>query len=239
VSILVVITGAIGYGAAAAFTYRPGPGGRLYGGLISIFVGLIFLGALIEFVRQYLHDGELPGIVRDGYVSRALATGFDWVLLVVGAGVLAATIFGTFVRERDSDDVMLEVPQGSTQARRSAPVPARAPETDLVEPPQPVPVSGNLAEPTAAVRIREVRHWEDQSPPSTADLQTGWTQTWPAVDREPTMKGRSVSSRKTVRPSNPQSVRPAQPEEDVLRTWLEQDQRSSATQVDRKPQSDE
>ena len=239
VIILVVVTGAVGYGAAAAFTYRPGPGGRLYGGLISLFAGVIFLGALIEFVQRHLHDGELPGIVRDGYVSRALATGFDWVLLVVGAGVLAATVFGTFVRERDSVDFMLEVPQHSTLARRSVPVPARAPEPDSVEPRESVSVSGELSEPTAAVRIREVRHWEDQSPPSPADLQTGWTQTWPALDREPIAKGRSIPNRNTARALHSHPMRSAQPDADVLRTWLEEDQRFPADQVDRKPQSDE
>ena len=53
---MVIFGGLIGYGAAASFAYAPGPGGRLYGGLIALLTGVIFLGALIQFVALYLYD---------------------------------------------------------------------------------------------------------------------------------------------------------------------------------------
>jgi uncharacterized membrane protein required for colicin V production len=228
VGTMVLLTGLIGYGAAAAFAYAPGPGGRLYGGLISLATGIVFLGAVIQFVTQYLYDGVYPDIIREGYASRALSVGFDWVLLAVSLAMLLATIFGMIVRERETDEMLVEVPrEAGTFSRRAAPVPAMAPEPVNLEPieasrPQADPVAG-----TAAVKIREVRHWEEQTPPTLHDLQSGWTRTWPGAvttDAKP-FHDRGLPSQQS-RPAA-SSRRPREsPDEAVIRDWLETDQKT-------------
>ncbi len=238
VLVLVIVTGTVGYGAAAAFSHRPGPGGRLFGGLIALFSGVFLIGAMIEFVRRHLHDGEIPILVREGYVSRALATGFDWVLLLVVFGALVATLFGMLVRERDTDDVMMEIPH-DPPVRRAAPLPVQAPEPVGIEP-SATSATGDLrSEPTAAVRIREVRHWEEPTTPNRADLATGWSQTWPAVDREPTSRGSGAPGRRKSTNLSGQPAASSSSDEDVLSNWLEREQRSAPDSPDRNPQSDE
>jgi len=222
VGTIVTFAALIGYGAAASFAYSPGPGGRLYGGLIALMSGVIFLGAVIQFVATYLYDGVYPDLIRDGYVSRALSTGFDRVLLAVSLAALLATLFGMIVRERETDEVMIEVSRPEPVTRRSAPKPVQAPEPVSIE-----PASGEAAaEPmsnTATVKIREVRHWEEPVPPTLQDLKSGWSRTWPSdVSREAPKP--SWSPRVPPQPqSRPNQGKPSNPDEAVIRDWLAED----------------
>ncbi|HYI24146.1 MAG TPA: CvpA family protein [Thermomicrobiales bacterium] len=233
VLVLVVVTGLVGYGAAAAFSYHPGPGGRLYGGLIALFSALLFLAAMIQFVREDLHDGELPALIRNSYLGRTLATGFDNVLLAVTLGAMVATVFGMLVRERSTDDLVPVQAAPPVPVRRPVPAPALAAEPDRID-----PVPSSLAEePTATLRIREVRHWEDQAPPTEADLRSGWTETWPANDRATPISGRGRTAQ--TRAGTPPPRQGPERDEDVLRTWLEEEQRRNSGQSPRGHRSDE
>jgi hypothetical protein len=235
VVILVVVTGVVGYGAATAFPYHPGPGGRLYGGLIALFSGTLFLAAMIQFVLQDLYDGTTPALIRDSYLARLLATGFDNVLLGVTVATMLATLFGMLVRERSTDDLVPAAITPSAVARRPAPVPVAAPEPERLEPaanPEPV------AEPTTTLRVREVRHWEDQAPPSEADLRSGWTETWPANDRTVPVSGRGRTAQ-TRSGTTPPARPPAPGEDDVLRTWLEEEERRDSGKPPRSTRADE
>ncbi len=231
---MVVVTGVVGYGAAATFNYHPGPGGRLYGGLIALFSGILFQAAMIQFVRDDLHDGNLPAMIRESVLARVLATGFDNVLLGLTVAAMLATIFGMLVRERSTDDLVAAAPAPTATVRRPAPVPVSAPEPDRIEPTPIVPG----VDTTANLRIREVRHWEDQAPPTEADLRSGWTETWPANDRAAPVsgRGRTAQTRSGGTPPNRQS---SPGEEDVLRTWLEEEQRRESGQPPRNSRVDE
>ena len=223
---MVIFGGLIGYGAAASFAYAPGPGGRLYGGLIALLTGVIFLGALIQFVALYLYDDVYPEVIRNGYVSRALSVGFDWVLLYVALAVLLATLFGMVVRERDTEEIMVELPRDSA-VRRPVVAPVMAPEPITLEPQAEAQPVVDDVDRAAQVKIREVRHWEEATPPTAQELKSGWTRTWPSSvttdankvpwDSAPTRSAKSAQSS-----SRPKSS----PDEAVIRDWLAEDQRA-------------
>jgi len=232
VAVLVLFAGLIGYAAASAFTYAPGPGGRLYGGLIALVTGVLFLGALIQFVATYLYDGVYPDLIRRGFVARTLSVGFDWVLLAVSAVVLLATILGMIVRERETDEVLIEVPRDSTAAiRRPAVVPAMAPEPVTLDPARAEPGKEESIASTATVKIREVRHWEEPTPPTMEDLQSGWSRTWPSsVTAETKGPGpRPGGAVKRVPPAASARPAPQTSEEAVIRDWLAEDRGAKGT----------
>jgi hypothetical protein len=235
VLILVVVTGVVGYGAATAFPYHPGPGGRLYGGLIALCSGTLFLAAMIQFVEQDLYDGTLPALIRDSYLARLLATGFDNVLLGVTLATMLATLFGMLVRERSTDDLVPATSTTSPVVRRPVPVPVAATEPERIEP---AAAMEPAAEPTATLRVREVRHWEDQAPPSEADLRSGWTETWPANDRTVPVSGRGRTAQ-TRSGNTPPTRRPAPGDEEVLRSWLEEEERRESGKPPRNSRTDE
>lgn len=229
VTVLVLFAGLIGYAAAAAFSYSPGPGGRLYGGLIALASGVLFLGALIQFVATYLYDGVYPDLIRQGYVSRALSVGFDWVLLAVSAFILVATVLGMIVRERETDEIMIDLPHDPVASvRRPAPAPTMAPEPINLAPARSDKVDQEETARTSAVRIREVRHWEEPTPPTMQDLQSGWTRTWPS-SVTPEVKGspgprRAGADARTPRSSTPARRGAQTSEEATIRDWLAEDQ---------------
>lgn len=239
VASIVIFAGVIGYGATASFAYSPGPGGRVFGGLISLVSGVVFLGAVIQFVSTYLYDGVYPDIVRGGYVSRLLSIGFDWVLLIVAALVLLAALFGTIVRERDTGETVFEIQRDAVAARRPHPAPALAPEPVTLEPNSAERTDVDALNATAAVKIREVRHWEEPTPPSIQDLRSGWSRTWPssvASDPQQTARpGRGPRDKKI-----PAAKRKSEgsPDEDVIRDWLAEDQQSLRSRLPR-PGDDE
>ncbi len=235
VAIIVVIAGVIGYGAAAAFPHKPGPGGRVFGGLIALANGIVFLGALIQLVSTYLNDGSYPEIIREAYVARALSVGFDWVLLSVTFVVLLGILFGMVVRERDPDGAFADItvePIGVPERRPIRPV------VPAVEPVKTEPIATEpVAEPTAAIKIKEVRHWEEAAPSTMDELQRGWSRTWP-------------STVKQVQPGDPKATggrptsygrKPTQsPDEAVIRDWLSEETSPGRSPRDRtRPASDE
>lgn len=218
---IVVLAGALmGYGGSAAFSYRPGPGGRMYGAYIALFNGIVFAGYLINLVVSRVYDGSAPDIIANGYVARALSAGFGWVLLICALGVFGGTLFGMFVRERPDDAYPYAyTPQPSVaQPRPVSDVPAVTP--DHAEDADDVP--------RAPVRIREVRHWEEtQAPaPQQHGYGSGWRQTWP----DPRGQGPAPPWEQRAAPRNPSPTRgagePGQREEtpssprDVLRDWM-------------------
>lgn len=234
VTVLVLFAALIGYAAASAFSYSPGPGGRLYGGLIALASGVLFLGALIQFVATYLYDGIYPDLIRRGYVSRALSVGFDWVLLAVSAFILVATVLGMIVRERETDEIVIDLPRDPVvTTRRSAAAPALAPEPVNLDPARTDPSNQDETTRTSAVRIREVRHWEEPTPPTMQDLQSGWTRTWPSSVTSDSKgpKGpprRAGGSSRTPRSSTPARPVPQTSEEAVIRDWLAEDRDANA-----------
>lgn len=239
VTTIVVFAGVIGYGAAATFSHTPGPGGRVFGGLISLASGVVFLGALIQFVAIYLYDDVYPDIIRDGYVSRSLSIGFDWVLLIVAGLVLLAALFGTIVRERDTGAIMFEVPRDAVAVRRPAIVPTMAPEPENLEPGARESADPEALSATAAVKIREVRHWEEPTPPTIQDLKSGWSRTWPSsVTSEPPKAARPGRSFRHGKPSQSPRRTQGSPDEAVIRDWLAEDQPTLRSRLPR-PLDDE
>ena len=185
VAMLIVVTigGLIGYGSSAAFSYRPGPGGRMYGAYIALFNGVVLAGFLINAVIDNVHNGETPNVIRNAFVARALSAGFGWVLLSCVFGVLFATLFGMFVRERPGED-------GAFAGGAFGPSqPVSRPESHVAGPSayesstQEPSGQETARHPTTPVRIREVRHWEETAErpvESPAPGYTGgWRQTWP------------------------------------------------------------
>jgi uncharacterized membrane protein required for colicin V production len=236
VAIVMITAAIVGYGSSAAFSYRPGPGGRLYGGYLALLNGVVLAGFLINSISTFVFEGDTPEMVEGGYVSRALSVGFEWVLLAGAVGILLATIFGMFVRER-ADDEFSHVPP--TYAREPVEPPAAAPrrravpaaaEPDKIEPPAQEEAHG----PTAPVRIREVRHWEDRAEPPQREYGGGWQQTWPGSARggstrmpwEKTARQKPPGASSQTPPSGTAPPTPGN-EKDVLRQWLDQDRTES------------
>jgi hypothetical protein len=184
VAVLIVIAAAaiVGYGGSSAFSYRPGPGGKMFGAAIAMINGIVVAGFVVNSVATYINDGEYPAVVHDGYLTQALSKGFDWVLLVSAAAVVILSLLGAIVREREpADDTWAQA--GATTARRPAvrqvlpTKPYMASEPEKIEP---VQAAADPAGPEyAPVKIREVRHWEEQQPNTRTDSITGWQQTWP------------------------------------------------------------
>lgn len=224
--VIVVLAGSVlGYGGSAAFSYRPGPGGRMYGAYIALFNGIVLAGYLINRVIARVYDGTAPDLIANSYVARALSAGFGWVLLVCALGVLGGTLFGMFVRERPDDAYAYAYPPQPAVAQPAPRQPASQ------APPEVSPVTSEETEPSpqAPVRIREVRHWEEPQAPARPEqgYGSGWRQTWPdprgqgpvppweqrPAPRPPASKRAVESPRK---PDDPQ----ASPR-DVLRDWME------------------
>lgn len=228
IAVIVLITATVGYGSAASYSHRPGPGGRLFGGLLGLANGIVFLGAMLQFVADDLYDGIYPGIISDGYVSRALSQGFDWVLLAVTACVILGILFGMIVRERDlpEDDVLVPaVPTGMTAPARSA-VATPMPKPTPVSPAEPVAAQSTPEEPAPTIRIKEVRHWEEPVPSTLEELQSGWTRTWPSTvtssdTTTPRRSGRGQRGDSFRRPSTAG-------DQDVVRDWLREDRGSTS-----------
>ncbi|MBA2775990.1 MAG: CvpA family protein [Chloroflexia bacterium] len=239
VATIVVFAGLLGYGATSSFAYSPGPGGRVFGGLIALASGVVFLGAVIQFVATYLYEGVYPDIIRDGYVSRTLSIGFDWVLLIVAGLVLVATLFGTVVRERDTEQTAFELHRDPVAARRPATVPTLAPEPVTLEPTATERAEQEMLGATAAVKIREVRHWEEPTPPTIQDLQSGWSRTWPgSVTSEPPKSARSGRGRRGNNVPSAKRKSGGSPDEAVIRDWLAEDQETLRSRLPR-PVDDE
>lgn len=218
VLIVVVITGIVGYGGSAAFSWRPGPGGRMYGAYMALLNSLIFIGFLINTYVQTIFDGQVPTTIDRAYVSRAVSVGLEWVLLIGTIGILGATLFGMLVRERGDEDGFDKAPTAEEMyhIRYEPPRPEVRPLNNPEETQQ-VPTV-----PSKPVRIREVRHWEEEPPATIPDSSygSGWRQTWPD-DRRAPEKAPSQSSPSMQHPSSQKREKPAAgSQRDVLRDWM-------------------
>ncbi|HWV24983.1 MAG TPA: hypothetical protein VNZ58_12400 [Thermomicrobiales bacterium] len=229
VVVVVLAGGVLGYGGSAAFNYRPGPGGRMYGAYIALLNAVVVAGYLINEAVARVYDGTTPTLITRAYVPRVISTGFGWVLLFCAFGIVAATLFGMLVRERpDSDYTYAYAPQQTY----SPPAPTSA--TQAMEVARPVEAD---VVPKAPVRIREVRHWEEPEPPVKQEPQygSGWRQTWPdphgqgpvpsweqrpAPRTPPSRRGQGATPRRDETPTSPQ---------DVIRDWIEEEDSSDNT----------
>ena len=210
------ITGLIGYGGSAAFAWRPGPGGRLYGAYLALFNAMVVAGYLINLYGLYIVPSLDGDPVTDGIISRALSQGFGYVLLIATIGVGIATIFGMFVRDRAEDSPSWQPPAPQLYQPTSTTRPYRVEESE--------PVQRTSSEP---VRILEVKEWESQAEEPRPDPSTygsGWRQTWP--DGSPA-KQRNTRSAGRTRPTSSEASRSEDTSEsrNVLADWMkDQDQ---------------
>lgn len=215
VVIVVTLTGIVGYGGSAAFSWKPGPGGRGYGAYLALLNAMVFVGFLINRYIRDIFDGRVPETIDRAYLSRALSVGFEWVLLLGTTGILVATVFGMFVRERGDDQDVLAGPgpEDLYHVRYEPPRPQVRPLND----PQETQVAQEI--PSRPVRIREVRHWEEETSERVPENRygSGWRQTWPedqAASPRPHQPG-------APSPGKPESTRPASgSQRDVLRDWM-------------------
>ena len=240
VSVLTGVTAIVGYGAGAGFTYRPGPGGRMYGGLISLLIGALFLGAVINFVSRYLTDDAYPTVIENAYLARVLSVRFDWILLGVGLAVVLATAFGMIVRERDADEYEQQVPYQVPAPAVAGPIThhglVREATPDKIEPIAPANVP--LRERTAAVTVKQVRHWEDPPPPKPSELASDWHRTWPGGTRGSSLRARSESKSP---PRRSESIRPPDEQSSgahdarIIRDWLADDTGAAPPRSKRNP----
>lgn len=225
VATIVLITATVGYGAAAAFGHRPGPGGRMFGGLLGLANAVVFLGALIQFVADDLYEGVYPDIIQNSYVARALSLGFDWVLLATTGALLVGILFGMVVREREMPDEEILVPA----VRGTSSLPRPVPDVPAAVPDVPGPTPGT-AEPDGSeapipkVRVREVRHWEESVPSTIDELQSGWTRTWPTT----VTSSDTTTPRRSGRGQRAELQRPSSSDQEVVRKWLNDDRRPSS-----------
>jgi hypothetical protein len=95
------------------------------------------------------------------------------VLLLTSGGVLAAAVFGSFVRERDEDageHAQPEFTSSSWRPRRSI----ESPAPDKVEP------SSDATQPSMPVQVRPQKHWDDRSGEIPPRSGRQWSNTWPS-----------------------------------------------------------
>lgn len=236
VLVLLATTAFVGYGATAAFASSPGAGGRMYGAILSFLIGAVFLGSLITYVERYLYEGATPEIVRAGYVARVLSIGIGWVLLFSAFAILLTTLFGMVVRERDADEFVMPIaraPIAAPSARNTdSPL---AIDAEKIEPPGPDPRKATTedVQRTAPIKIREVRHWEEQPSAETQLGGPSWNQTWPGSGPSAGQRiqrdghsGRQVR-RFSGRSSLPRAFSKDPDDAEVLRDWLAEDSQSA------------
>lgn len=222
VATMVISVAAVGYGAAASFGYRPGPGGRMFGGLLAMANAIVFLGAFIQFVADDLYEGVYPDLIRNAWVSRAISIGFDWVLLIIAILAILGILFGMVVRERElvEDDVSTPTLDPALAVRRAAAAAAASPAAPVPAAPEAAVGSEEVAEePPAAIKIREVRHWEETIPSTMDELQAGWTRTWPTT----VTTSNTSTPRRSGRGRSAEARRATGSDQDLLRDWLADD----------------
>lgn len=217
VLIVVAITGIVGYGGSAAFSWKPGPGGRGYGAYLALLNAMVFIGFLINTYIETIFDGRVPETIDSAYASKAVSVGFEWILLAGTVGILAATLFGMLVRERGDEEPVAvgPTPEDLYHVRYE---PAR-PQVRPLNDPEETQVRQEV--PQKPIRIREVRHWEDEeaaAPPDTS-YGSGWRQTWPGDSNAPANQRPAGSSSRKPQEEAPRKS-PSGAQRDVLRDWM-------------------
>ncbi|MGI8964316.1 MAG: hypothetical protein ACR2GI_07410, partial [Thermomicrobiales bacterium] len=134
---------------------------------------------------------------------------------------------------------VFELHRDPVGARRPATVPTLAPEPVTLEPTATERAEQEALGATAAVKIREVRHWEEPTPPTIQDLQSGWSRTWPgSVTSEPPKSARSGRGQRGNNVPSPKRKSGGSPDEAVIRDWLAEDQETLRSRLPR-PVDDE
>lgn len=207
------ITAFIGYGGSAAFSYRPGPGGRLYGAYLALFNAMIATGFLINMYSEFVVPEGNVEPVTSGIIARSLSDGFGTVLLIATIGVGLATIFGMFVRERSDDATEWQPPTTNLYQQPVDTRPYRVAESESEAESHPA------SEP---VRILEVQSWqesEESTRPDPSTYGSGWRQTWPdatpAQQRSTRRAGRQTQSK-----DQPERSRESSSSKNVLAEWM-------------------
>lgn len=204
------VTALFGYGGSAAFSYQPGPGGRLYGAYLALINGMVAAGFLINLYLRTVAPGLDDEPITSGILASALSRGFGWVLLVATIGVGFATVFGMFVRERPDP---AQAYPSVTQQLYQPPSDTRPYRPQ--EEPSPRVQSG-------PVQITDVPNLKDIDSPVRADPTTygsGWRQTWPDSKPDP----RSSPERRAAvdRPgASTDSGKPTSSAKRVLADWV-------------------
>ncbi|MCO5227515.1 MAG: CvpA family protein [Thermomicrobiales bacterium] len=206
ITIVVVITGFVGYGGSAAFAYRPGPGGRLYGAFLALFSAMVLAGFMINLYGETIVPTGRVEPVTSGIIARTLSEDFGVILLIATIGVAFSTIFGMFVRERSD-----EMPAFT------------APSPNLYQPVDTRPYQTHeVAAPKEPVVIREVQEWKSEAEPPKVNPGTygsGWRQTWPEATPNQTRNTRSTSRSTPQVPEEPDSPPPSGAR-DILADWM-------------------
>jgi uncharacterized membrane protein required for colicin V production len=173
VALLLLATVLVGYGVGTSFNYHPGPGGRMYGAVLGAASAIVAIAYVLTWLRDTLFSGDEPDVLRETWVARWLDGGAGTVLLIVSGALLAATLFGSFVRERD--DEAMDAGQQEFAASSRRPNPVLGPSApDKVEP------AAGVTQVSVPVQVRPQRQWDDRAGemPSRAGRQ--WSNTWPS-----------------------------------------------------------
>lgn len=209
ITVVVVVTGFVGYGGSAAFTYRPGPGGRLYGAFLALFNAMVFAGFMINLYSDTIVPAGRVEPVTSGIVARTLSEDFGVILLVAAVGVACSTVFGMFVRERADEMPSYSAPTPQLYQ----PVDTRPYQTTE----EPAPTASR--EP---VRIREVEAWKSEAEPPKVNPGTygsGWRQTWPETTPAQARSSRSTGRSTSSVPDDPGPTPPSG-SRNVLADWM-------------------
>jgi len=246
VGILVLVTLVCGYGAALAFFSRPGPGGRLYGAALGLVNGVVLTSFVLDGVRRYLLNGDLPSVVAESHVARAMVDGFAWILLGIAAFIVVATAFGFLIRENEPEESLASyapvrnaAPPAPRTSTERTPAPVRTAPAVVPDKLEPARADPPAPQETAALRVREVRHWEEpvEPNPRTA-FGAGWSQTWPVASpgSEVRTPWENEEERRRLRqaPSTPPSASQPAPapqprprsDADALRDWLAEERKN-------------
>src|SRR5699024_6383417 len=137
----------------AAFSYKPGPGGRLYGAYLALFNAMIATGFLINLYGEFIVPVGNVEPVTSGLIARSLSDGFGSVLLIATIGVGIATIFGMFVRDRSDDTQTWQAPASNLYQQQPVDTrPYRVEDDDA---------AGEQSATYGPVRILEAQSWQE------------------------------------------------------------------------------
>lgn len=241
VVIVLTTTAIVGYGASSAFSYSPGPGGKIFGAVIAVVNGVVLAGFVVNSVAMYINNGEFPNVVEEGQISRTLAGEFDWVLLIAAGVVILLSLMGMVVREREpADEQWMATPvMGKSRVRQVMPTkPYLEEETEAVTAVH--PTDATSAGPP--VKVKEVRHWEEQTriPTKTKrpDTITGWQRTWPKSATGERIRAPWEPNEEPVRPADtfrkvPPAHLPVTDSTETLQQFVADDDDSAETKPNR------
>lgn len=195
VGIMILVSIAVGYGVGSSFNYHPGPGGRMFGVVLAAGSALVAISYVLTWLREFLFDGDDPEVIQNTYIGQFLDGDAGLVLLVVSVLIVGTSLFGSFVRERDSETDAPFAPIGASVAR------PHGPEITSELPEKVEPAGVDSRHRTTPVRVRESQHWDDQSGTMPSRKDRLWSNTWPsdAPGIEPERHVRSTSDVRQAR----------------------------------------